>query len=148
MDEKDLRIQIQMRGSKFDHHVFKSPFEVIDFIENALQKKKEFIQFKEGKAYLEFEHEVNVGTDNVVPIEEISKNHVIRKDKREGADVLVVDNYPVPSTKFFSVVLSEDLISVFTAHPGRLAPEFPKNTLKEPKLSESIKYWNSHVFVN
>jgi hypothetical protein len=148
MDEKDLRIQIQMRGSKFDHRVFKSPFEVIDFIENALQKKKEFIQFKEGKAYLEFEHEVNVGTDNVVPIEEISKNHVIRKDKREGADVLVVDNYPVPSTKFFSVVLSEDLISVFTAHPGRLAPEFPKNTLKEPKLSESIKYWNSHVFVN
>ncbi len=145
-DKEDLNNQISIKGSKFDPVTFKDPFKVIKFLHNVINEKKDLIRFEGGKAYLEFEHTTIIGTDNVVSIDNLPKKHTIKTTKREGTEVFVIENYPSPPTKYFCVILSDDLISIFTAHPGKLAPEFPRKDLSEDKLTESKEFWKNHAF--
>lgn len=163
INEEMIEQALATKGSKFYEDVagVTNPRELIEFVkEQAIKRANEdsLPVFDGGfceKMLFSIEMNLNVGQDGVVHVDCIDPLATqLRQQSRGklGEDDFMVnlaDDHPgVPSSKI-SVVLGviDGTPHIFTAYPGSLAPDFPRDHQGRDELAYNQHFWKTHAFI-
>ena len=163
INEEMIEQALATKGSKFYKDVdgVTNPRELIEFVkEQAIKRANDdsLPVFDGGfceKMLFSIEMNRNVGQDGVVAVDCIdSAVTQLRQQSRGklGEDDFMVNladgHQGVPSSKI-SVVLGviDGTPHIFTAYPGSLAPDFPRDHQGSDELAYNQHFWETHAFI-
>ena len=132
-------------GSKFLPDFFNGPYQLITFL-NKESPNQIIPQGPKRLAYL-FSFNWFIGTNAVVPIDELTMEEKDRMMKKERGGVLV---WALNTNKLFftkQVILILEGEQVITCFPGLYAPPLPSIEIDEIELKKVNAFWNEHVFI-
>ncbi len=157
---------LKVKGSKFDVNVpgLETPKKFIDFIQREAVKKAqmgELIWVDGGfckKTYFTIELPQIIGRDQVVALEGLTSKQSASIEKQTrgkllGDDFLVnyvKDHEGEPTNKIavcIGHIKGEQAPEIFSAFPGKLAPEFPRDAQLEEQRNYNKKFWEEHAFI-
>jgi hypothetical protein len=143
--EKEFLEARQTVGSKFDPQIVRSP----DDIRTLIAKVNPICRLMQsnGNVALTFAFGFILGTESLISFDELKGvPHAVQKKERNGFKVNVVSLPEFKPTNEITLIVNsfDEAITVF---PGRYAPPFPRNGMKEEEKANCTTFWNSHAFI-
>lgn len=165
----DIEQALATVGSKFMQDRLgrmQTPRELLNIVQiEAMQKAREdyLYWFDAGfakKTYLTIQFFRDIGTQGVVALNDIYADQLTRlttapRGKLAGDDFLVymIRNFSCPEqrTEKVSVIIGwvkgDSAPAVFSAFPGELTPDFPRDNQTPEEQAYNTQFWNTHAFI-
>lgn len=148
---KEIRVQLDMVGSKFDPAFARQPMDILNSLKKAsftirdIGDNKIVVQY----TFSEQDFPTGIGNSALIPLNKLSDQQQTAKYKvnRSNYEVWTYEVEELPTTNLLTIITlnQENTLQIVTIFPGEYAPAFPQGLGGEEEINRG--FWESHCLM-